>query len=73
MGLLSLLDFEKKIKDANKIIIFFGPEGGITEEEFSFLVEKGFNPISLGDRVVKAEIAVLYGASIIRFLKKGKL
>lgn len=73
MGLPNLVDYQDRIKRADKVILFFGPEGGITEREFDFLIYNGFYPVSLGDRVVKAEIAILYALSVIRFLKNGKL
>lgn len=72
-GIKGLADYQDEIKKANKIIVFFGPEGGIAEEEHNFLIKNGFEPVSLGERVVKSEIAILYGLSVIRFLKNGKL
>lgn len=73
VGLKGLKDFSQKIIESNNISVFFGPEGGITDKEHKFLVEKGFIPVSLGERVLKAEIAILYALSVVRFLKKGKL
>ncbi len=73
MGLPNFIDCKEEIEEANNIVLFFGPEGGITEEEFNFLINNGFYPVSLGERVVKTEIAILYTLSVIRFIKNGKL
>lgn len=73
MGLPGLVEYQERIKSDDKIILFFGPEGGISDDEFNFLVNQGFMPVSLGERVVKAEIAIMYALSVIRFIKYGKL
>lgn len=51
-----------------KIIIVVGPEGGITEKEENYLNEIGFESISLGSRIMRAETASIYITSIINYL-----
>jgi 16S rRNA (uracil1498-N3)-methyltransferase len=72
-GLKLLSDYKEEIKKTKTLSLFFGPEGGITEGEFKMLNEKGFIPVSLSERVVKAEIAILFTLSVINFLRMGKL
>lgn len=47
------LDLEKPLALA------VGPEGGLAEEEVAFLRERGFTPVSLGRRILRAETAAL--------------
>ncbi len=72
-GLTLLSDYREQMVEAKALSLFFGPEGGIAEDEFKMLKEKGFIPVSLGERVVKAEIAILFTISVINFLRVGKL
>lgn len=52
---------------ANKILILIGPEGGFTAEEYSLCKELGFNTISLGRRILRAETAALAAMSIVMY------
>jgi 16S rRNA (uracil1498-N3)-methyltransferase len=36
-----------------------GPEGGLSAEEESWLLERGLGPVSLGRRVLRAETAAI--------------
>ena len=45
-----------------------GPEGGITDKEEEYLNEIGFESISLGSRIMRAETASIYITSIINYL-----
>ncbi len=40
-------------------MVVSGPEGGLSAEEESGLLERGLRPISLGDRVLRAETAAI--------------
>ena len=51
-----------------KIFIVVGPEGGITDKEEEYLNEIGFESISLGSRIMRAETASIYITSIINYL-----
>jgi 16S rRNA (uracil1498-N3)-methyltransferase len=52
-------------KTANEIIIAIGPEGGWTNQELEIAVESGFQPISLGRRVLRAVTAPIVAVSLI--------
>ena len=43
-----------------KMFIVVGPEGGITDKEEEYLNEIGFESISLGSRIMRAETASIY-------------
>ncbi len=59
-----LISFETgKIPD--KIIIATGPEGGWTEEEIEYAIAIGFQPISLGKRILRAVTAPIVAVSQI--------
>lgn len=42
-----------------------GPEGGFSEEEMQILLERGFTPVTLGRRILRAETAPLALLSLV--------
>jgi 16S rRNA (uracil1498-N3)-methyltransferase len=48
------------------IVIAVGPEGGFSGAEVSLFLENGFNPITIGDTILRAETAALYCAAAVR-------
>ena len=52
----------------DSIIIVTGPEGGITNEEETFLNQHGFKSVSLGSRILRVETAAIYITSIINYI-----
>lgn len=50
-------DIIHSLKDKKSIGIFIGPEGGFEEEEVKTSQELGFNPITLGRRILRTETA----------------
>ncbi len=48
-------------------LVLIGPEGGFTEAEVSAACAVGFSPVSLGQRVMRAETACIAMASIMTF------
>ncbi|MGI6759117.1 MAG: 16S rRNA (uracil(1498)-N(3))-methyltransferase [Bacilli bacterium] len=50
-----------------KILILFGPEGGISNTEAQILSERGFYPVELGPRILRTETAPLYFLSAISY------
>ncbi len=51
----------------DKLIIVIGPEGGLSEKEEKFLVENGFLPVSLGNRIMRVETVPLFLLSVINY------
>jgi 16S rRNA (uracil1498-N3)-methyltransferase len=48
------------------IVIAIGPEGGFSGAEVSLFLENGFNPITIGDTILRTETAALYCAAAVR-------
>ena len=48
-----------KIRPGDKIAIFIGPEGGFTDEEIALATGAGFEPVTLGHRILRTETAGL--------------
>ena len=49
-------------------LILIGPEGGFCQEEVDLAILHGFEPVSLGNRILRAETACLYAASVFSCL-----
>ena len=50
---------------ASSVTIVIGPEGGFSEQEIRILSEQGFIPVTLGNRILRAETAALYACSVV--------
>ncbi|MBI5902209.1 MAG: 16S rRNA (uracil(1498)-N(3))-methyltransferase [Deltaproteobacteria bacterium] len=48
------------------IALLVGPEGGFSADDMDEAVKKGFIPVSLGRRILRAETAAIAGVSIIQ-------
>ncbi len=51
----------------SSIIMVIGPEGGFSREEVEQAVAAGFQPVSLGKRILRTETAALYGLSCLSY------
>ena len=84
-GFLNLFPFERngdnnlfevleKVPSPKGVNLIVGPEGGFSAEEASMLIDKGFNPVSLGNFILKSETAAAVAAGIVynRYLSKRK-
>ena len=59
---------EKNIVDipvSDSITYIIGPEGGFEENEYEQICSMGFESVSLGNRILRAETAAIYMTSII--------
>src|SRR5699024_2851413 len=59
--------FSEKLQKNDEIVIFIGPEGGITSEEVDILKTADFIPVKLGNRILRTETASLYALSSISY------
>jgi 16S rRNA (uracil1498-N3)-methyltransferase len=50
------------------VYLFIGPEGGFTHEEVALAEEKGFQVVSLGRRILRAETAAISAVTLVQFL-----
>jgi 16S rRNA (uracil1498-N3)-methyltransferase len=62
--LLSYLQNQKQITNS-QIIIAIGPEGGWTDTELQLATETGYQPVSLGKRILRAITAPTVALSLI--------
>ena len=51
---------------AESAIVLVGPEGGFSQEEVTLAVEAGFQPVTLGRRILRAETAALAAVAILQ-------
>lgn len=54
-----------QISPSKSITYIIGPEGGFEDKEYEKICEMGFESISLGKRILRAETAAIYMTSII--------
>ena len=52
------------VQDHQNVLLLLGPEGGWSETEADRLLKAGFLPISLGRRILRAETAAIFAASV---------
>ena len=64
---LRLVETLKEIKQGEKLLIVFGPEGGLDEKEIEELIAQGFRTCSLGPRILRTETAPMYALSAISY------
>ncbi|MCP8967175.1 16S rRNA (uracil(1498)-N(3))-methyltransferase [Ectobacillus ponti] len=55
------------LQPGSRLLVVFGPEGGLTEEEVRQLREQGAVPCSLGPRILRTETAPLYALSAVSY------
>ena len=53
--------------NSSRVIVLIGPEGDFTPEETTSALEGGFQPITLGANVLRAETAALFCLSALRY------
>lgn len=57
----------QKMKQGESLLIVFGPEGGLAEEEVGLLQENAFVLCGLGPRILRTETAPLYALAAISY------
>ncbi|MFE8703219.1 16S rRNA (uracil(1498)-N(3))-methyltransferase [Cytobacillus sp. FJAT-54145] len=57
----------QELKRGDSLLIVFGPEGGLTEEEVNLLKEHHFQSCGLGPRILRTETAPLYALSAVSY------
>ena len=64
MGLQEVL---KPLQEQKRVFFIVGPEGGLSDTEVQSAKERGFIPILLGERILRAETASLCLLSILQY------
>lgn len=54
-------------RNAKRIAIMVGPEGGFEEKEMEDAQREGFMPVSLGSRILRAETAAIITVGLIQY------
>lgn len=52
--------------EASAIALLIGPEGGLSNQEVQFACEHGFQPLSLGPRILRTETAAITALSVLQ-------
>lgn len=63
----SLKEALSMIQPNTKILILIGPEGGITDQEVTFLESKNACMVGLGKHILRSETAAMFVLSCIRY------
>lgn len=66
-GIAHTKEILNEIKPGMSVGIFIGPEGGFEDYEIQEACEKGFEPVSLGRRILRTETAGLCALSVLMF------
>ena len=61
----SLWKEAQKMGKRQSVLLVIGPEGGFDHDEVALASDYGFTFVSLGRRILRAETAAIYGASIL--------
>ena len=62
-----IADRVKNMYHEQKVLVVFGPEGGLSRTEAEAFLAAGFLPISLGPRILRTETAPLYLLSALSY------
>ena len=66
-GMARTREIIEKISSGQSIAIVIGPEGGIDDNELKLAVQAGFEPITLGKRILRTETAGMTVMSILMY------
>ena len=67
-----LMSIARNIKKHDHVLVVIGPEGGFSKEEARLALDYDFNFVALGRRILRAETAAIYCASVIgAFIEEG--
>lgn len=61
-----------KIHQYKKVAIVIGPEGGFSKNEITLLMNKGFQCVSLGSRILRSETAAIFACSVLAYHIENK-
>jgi 16S rRNA (uracil1498-N3)-methyltransferase len=63
-----LAQIQKEQVRPDSLLLVIGPEGGFSSEEASEAMRHGFQPVTLGKRILRTETAALAALAIVQFL-----
>jgi 16S rRNA (uracil1498-N3)-methyltransferase len=62
------VDFPEYVEE---VVVLLGPEGGLAADEVEYARALGWQTVSLGKRILRAETATITAASILQFLLRN--
>ncbi len=62
-----------RLVSQKSVSLFIGPEGGISDDELDQLILSGFEAVTLGPRIYRAETAAIYALNCISALTEGQV
>ena len=65
-GQKSLHEIITPLGKINSVMIIIGPEGGFSAEEVNVAVNAGYEPVTLGSRILRVETAAIAAVSILQ-------
>ena len=66
-GSVSIKKFLTNHKNCDRIILVIGPEGGISDSEEDYLINYGYEAITLGNLIMRVETVPIYLMSVINY------
>lgn len=63
----ALVEALSSLRGGEKILLIFGPEGGLSPDEVAQFEARGSRKVGLGPRIMRAETAPLYALSAVSF------
>ena len=64
----SLHQVYEKHHEATAVLVAVGPEGGFTMDEAEAARSRGFEPVQIGKRILRAETAAITALALVQFL-----
>ena len=65
-GQKSLREIFAPLKNIHSVMVIIGPEGGLSTDEVEKAVDAGYQPVTLGSRILRAETAAIAAVSILQ-------
>lgn len=63
-----LAQIRREADRVGSVLLVIGPEGGFSSEEAAEAMRRGFQPVTLGKRILRTETAALAALSVVQFL-----
>ena len=64
-GIDFLIDAFARVSMNDSVLVLVGPEGGWTDEEEKYILNHGYEAVSLGGQILRAETAALCSLALI--------
>jgi 16S rRNA (uracil1498-N3)-methyltransferase len=64
----SLRQAREKYSQTKSLLLAIGPEGGFADQEAELAKSRGFEPVHIGRRILRAETAALAALTLVQFL-----